>query len=88
MVIHALRSLPDCPGPRGIRVQLALESSEYALSLPVTQANERSRDQVDKLAKAVHPVTGESVDVAFAHPGLNGRLRQTSGCGLDVLSGW
>lgn len=55
----------------------------------VTPANEQDRAQVEALAELLQPVTGESVEVAFASQGYTGKQpasdAETHGIRLEVV---
>jgi hypothetical protein len=61
----------------------------HLLALHVTPANERDREQVEKLAEAVQEATGDSVELAYVDQGYSGEAAdaeaQARGIQLEVV---
>jgi transposase len=74
---------------KGSKVHLAVDPLGHLLALLVTPANEQERAQVATLAKAVHEVTNQNVEVAFVEQGYPGdepaKAAQQQGIRLEVV---
>ena len=54
---------------KGSKVHAAVDTLGQLLALHVTPANEQDREQVEKLAKAVQEITGQTVELAYVDQG-------------------
>jgi transposase len=57
---------------KGSKVHAAVDTLGQLLALHVTPANEQDREQVEKLAKAVQEITGQTVELAYVDQGYTG----------------
>ena len=78
---RTLRSTPESGAPagydgakrkRGSKLHLAVDTLGHLLALHVTPANAEDRGEVERLAQAVQPSTGQSVDLAYVDQGYTG----------------
>jgi transposase len=74
---------------KGSKVHAAVDTLGQLLRLHVTPANEQDREQVQKLAKAVQEITGQSVELAYVDQGYTGEAAsdaaQKHGIQLEVV---
>ena len=57
---------------KGSKVHAAVDTLGHLLALKVTPANEQDRAQVADLSRALHEVTGQTIQVAFVDQGYTG----------------
>ncbi len=78
---RTLRSTPESGAPagydgakrkRGSKLHLAVDTLGHLLALHITPANAEDRGEVERLAQAVQPSTGQSVDLAYVDQGYTG----------------
>ena len=57
---------------KGSKVHAVVDTLGQLLAVHVTPANEQDREQVERLAKAVQDITGQSVELAYVDQGYTG----------------
>jgi transposase len=74
---------------KGSKVHAAVDTLGQLLALHVTPANEQDREQVEKLAKAVQEITGQTVELAYVDQGYTGEAARLAahkhGIQLEVV---
>lgn len=61
---------------KGSKVHAAVDTLGHLLSLHVTAANEQDRAQVEKLAREVQQITGDTVELAYVDQGYTGEAAE------------
>jgi transposase len=71
---------------KGLKVHMAVDTLGHLLALHVTPASQQDRDQVERLAKKVQQVTGESVRLAYVDQGYTGEAAAEAAAvhGIDL----
>jgi transposase len=74
---------------RGSKLHMAVDTLGHLLALHVTPADADDRGEVERLARAVQSVTGQSVDLAYVDQGYTGEraaeAARTHGIELEVV---
>ncbi len=74
---------------KGSKVHAAVDTLGHLLALHVTAADEQDRAQVERLAKQVQQITGDSVELAYVDQGYTGEAAEDAaakhGIHLEVV---
>lgn len=74
---------------KGSKIHMAVDALEHLLALHVTPANAEDRGEVERLARTVQAVMGDTVDIAYVDQGYTGeraaKAAAARGITLEVI---